>query len=298
MSSTDLHLPNVPSSAVRVAPADIVRRRSASWKGIQAEAFEITRLQRFEYSVVSPLHLLIVTERAERENGETLVEGGQKSTLRKFNRRLSFIPAGRRFYGWQDPRVLWRATYLYIDPAGPLVNSELRFPEIEFKPRLFFFDQDLWETAFKIKVQVEHSGSPGYVEALSLVLAHELIRLQQGAPVVAPVMRGGLAGRQQREVADYIEDRLDEEISLQDLAAVAQLSPFHFARAFKETFGEPPHRYLVVRRMERAKALLKDSSLTVTEIGLILGFSETSSFTAAFRRLVGTTPTNYRRSQV
>ena len=296
MSDIDLHLPDVPPSTVRVAPTDIVRRRSAAWKGIQGEAFEITRLERFEYSVESRLHLLIVTERAERENGETLVEGGQKSTLRKFNRRLSLIPAGRRFYGWQDPRVLWRATYLYIDPAGPLVDPELRFPEIEFEPRLFFFDRDIWETAFKLKMQVESSGSPGYVEALSLVLAHELIRLQQGASVVAPVMHGGLAGRQQKEVADYIEARLDEEISLQDLAAVAQLSPFHFARAFKESFGEPPHRYLVVRRMERAKALLKDSALTVTEIGLMLGFSETSSFTAAFRRLVGTTPSNYRRS--
>jgi AraC family transcriptional regulator len=136
------------------------------------------------------------------------------------------------------------------------------------------------------------------VEALSLVLAHELIRLQQGASVVAPVMHGGLAGRQQKEVADYIEARLDEEISLQDLAAVAQLSPFHFARAFKQSFGEPPHRYLVVRRMERAKGLLKNPTLTVTEIGLMLGFSEASSFTAAFRRLVGTTPSNYRRGGV
>jgi AraC family transcriptional regulator len=173
----------------------------------------------------------------------------------------------------------------------------LRFPEIEFEPRLFFLDHDIWETAFKIKMQVESSGSPSYVEALSLVLAHELIRLQQGTSGVAPVMHGGLAGRQQKEVADYIEDRLDEEISLQDLAAVAQLSPFHFARAFKQSFGEPPHRYLVVRRMERAKGLLKNPTLTVTEIGLMLGFSETSSFTAAFRRLVGTTPSNYCRSR-
>lgn len=118
-------------------------------------------------------------------------------TLRKFNRRLSLIPAGRRFCGWQDPLVLWRATYLYIDPAGPLIDPELRFPEIDFEPRLFFFDPDIRDTAFKIKLQIERSGSPGYVEALSLVLAHEIIRLQQGASVVAPIMHDGLAGRQQ-----------------------------------------------------------------------------------------------------
>jgi AraC-like DNA-binding protein len=102
-------------------------------------------------------------------------------------------------------------------------------------------------------------------------------------------MRGGLASWQQKKIADYIEDRLDEEISLRDLAAIAQLSPFHFARAFKQSFGEPPHRYHMVRRMERAKALLKVPARTVTEVALKLGFSETSSFTAAFRRSVGTT---------
>jgi AraC family transcriptional regulator len=294
MSGIDPRLANVPPSGVKIAPSDIVRRRFAAWNGIQGDSLEITRLERFEYSVTSPFHLLIAAERAERDDGETLVEGCQKSILREFNRKLTFIPAGRRFYGWQDPRVLMRTTYLYLDPAGPLLDPELRFHEIQFNPRLFFFDRDIWETAFKLKMQVENPASSGYAEALSLVLAHELIRLHRGA-TAAPVLRGGLASWQQKKVADYIEDRLDEEISLRDLAAIAQLSPFHFARAFKQSFGEPPHRYHMVRRMERAKALLKVPARTVTEIALKLGFSETSSFTAAFRRSVGATPSDYRR---
>ena len=70
MGDIDLYLPNGPPRLVRVAPTDIVRRRSASLKGIQGEAFEITRLERFEYSVESRLHLLIVTERAERKTAK------------------------------------------------------------------------------------------------------------------------------------------------------------------------------------------------------------------------------------
>jgi len=109
-------------------------------------------------------------------------------------------------------------------------------------------------------------------------------------------MRGGLPGWQQKKVAQYIEEHLANEISLLSLAQLVRLSPFHFSRAFKQSFGMPPHRYLTWQRIERAKALLGERKLSVTEIGLDVGFSETSSFTAAFRKLTGETPTAYRRS--
>jgi AraC family transcriptional regulator len=293
-ASIDLQ-PASPPNGIKVSPPDMVRRRIATWTGIQGDSVEITRLERFEYGVRSPFHILIAAERAERDHGETVVKGLQKSTRREFSRKLSFIPAGHCFHGWQDPRVLMRSTYLYIDPAGPLVDPELRFSEIEFKPRLFFFDRNIWETALKLKMQVENPVSSGYAEALGLVLAHELVQMHRGASIVS-VWRGGLAGWQKKKVFDYIEDHLDEEISLQQLAEIAQLSRYHFARAFKHSFGIPPHRYHMSRRMERAKALLEVPARSVTEVGLMLGFAETSSFTTSFRRSVGLTPSDYRRS--
>jgi AraC family transcriptional regulator len=80
------------------------------------------------------------------------------------------------------------------------------------------------------------------------------------------------------------------------LAEVANLSPYYFSRAFKESFGVPPYRFLTSRRIERAKDFLADPEVSVTRIGLDLGFSETSSFTTAFRKHAGLTPTAYRRS--
>jgi AraC family transcriptional regulator len=292
-----IDLRRAPSTGLTITPSDIARRRFSAWNGIEADSLEITRLERFEYVVTSPFHLLIISERAERDDGESVVEGGHKSTLREFSHKLSFIPAGRRFSGWQYPRILTRCTYLYLDPNGPLLDPELRFSEIEFKPRLFFFDRDIWETAFKLRMQVENPTSSGYAEALGLVLAHELVRLHQGGPAV-PVLRGGLAGWQKKRVSEYIEERLNDEIPLRELAAVAQLSPYHFARAFKQSFGMPPHRYHMSRRMERAKTLLDVPARSVTDVGLMLGFAETSSFTSAFRRSVGTTPSDYRRRLV
>jgi AraC family transcriptional regulator len=74
------------------------------------------------------------------------------------------------------------------------------------------------------------------------------------------------------------------------------LSTYHFCRAFKQSFGIPPYRYHTSRRINRAKALLANPAPSVTNIGLAVGFSETSSFTAAFRKATGLTPTAYHRS--
>jgi AraC family transcriptional regulator len=284
-----------PFAGITFSPPDIVRRQHAAWNGIKADIVEITRLDRLECGVKSSHHVLIACERAEREDGETVVEGFRRSTQREFSRKLCFIPAGHRFHGWQNPRVLARGTFLYIDPNTALADPELRFPEIQFTPRLFFSDNDIWETALKLKAQVENPGSSAYAEALGSVLIHELARLERNGSDTLN-FRGGLAGWQQKKIADYIEGHLDEEISLQHLAEIAQLSRYHFARAFKRSFGLPPHRYHINRRLERAKSLLRESVHSVTEVGLMLGFAETSSFTTAFRRAMGVTPTDYRRA--
>jgi AraC family transcriptional regulator len=280
---------------VLFTPADIVRRRRAEWNGVRADTVEMTRLVRFEFGIRSPHHVLIAAERGEREDGESVVEGAQRSSQRQFNRKMTFVPAGQCFHGWQEPRVLARCTYLYIDPAGPLIDPELRFSEIDFKPRLFFFDRDLWETATKLKEQVETPGPSSYADALGVVLAHELARMERGVSQV-PVFRGGLAGWQQKKVTEFIEGHLNEDIALQELASMVELSRYHFARAFKQSFGVPPHRYHMGRRMELAKTLLEERTRSVTQVGLMLGFAETSSFTTSFRRTVGVTPSDFRRS--
>jgi AraC-like DNA-binding protein len=71
--------------------------------------------------------------------------------------------------------------------------------------------------------------------------------------------------------------------------------PLHFARAFKHSFGVPPHRYHLNRRIERAKSLLRERARSVTEVGLMLGFCDTSAFTTSFRRAMGMTPSDYRQ---
>ena len=272
-------------------PADIARRQSMGWPGLGADNVQVTRQEPFEYEFRAPFHLLIAYERASRVAGETFLEGLPRSTLRDFSRKLTLVPAGARIHERQTPCALLRATFFYIDARGPVL-AHAALP-----PRLFFEDGALWQTAQKLKGLAEAGSAANalYAETLGAVLMHELLRLGRGAPPPEPPIRGGLSGWQRRLVAQYIDENLAQPISLATLAALARLSPFHFARAFKQSFGVPPHRYHTSRRIEQAKALLAQPARSVTEIALDVGFSETSSFSAAFRKLTRQTPREYRR---
>ncbi len=113
-------VPCSPCSSVSFSPPNIANRRVTDWGAIRADTVHITRRERFEYGYQAPCHLLIAAERSERDAGETLIEGLPKSSLRDLSRKLSFVPAGHRFHGWQAPRVLTRVTYFYIDPRGSM----------------------------------------------------------------------------------------------------------------------------------------------------------------------------------
>jgi AraC family transcriptional regulator len=285
-------------SAVAFSPAEIVRRRFATWSGLKVETVEVMRRTSFEYRFRAPCHLLIAAEVGEREGGETLLEGLPRSDLRTFTHKLTFVPAGHDFVGSQKPRALTRLICAYIDPQGPLTDPVLRFSEIEFKPRLFFEDRNLWETVVKLKGQFEYRNlmHRQYGEALGILLAHDLVRSNGNAdPLGAAADRGGLAAWQQRRLAEYIEEHVSDDIPLADLAQLVQLSPYHLCRSFKRSFGIPPRKYHATRRIERAKQLLARRELSITTIALAVGFGETSTFTAAFHRLTGQAPSRYRR---
>ena len=289
---------DVRSSKVDVAPYRAVARRGMEWRGMGAEVVQATSHDRVDYSFRSSRHLLAAYEQGARCDGESYVEGLPRSTLRDVAKKLTFAPAGHQFREWHDPRTPTAVTYFYFDPVALQAMSEFELNGAQLMPRLFFEDTTIWSTVAKLKRAIEAAEPESrlYVEALGVVLVHELVRLDRGVRRVEAAVRGGLAPWQQRIVTDYIEEHLSEQIPLVALARLARLSTFYFCRAFKQSFGVPPHRYHTDRRIAQAKVLLASRKHSVTEIGLTLGFSESSSFTAAFRRTTGQTPSSYYRS--
>ena len=119
--------------------------------------------------------------------------------------------------------------------------------------------------------------------------AHNIVSLPP------PAVRGGLAPWQLRQAKQILISRLDEPISLAELARACKLSPGHFARAFRQTTGQPPHRWLMVQRIEKAKQLLVDSTLSLAQIAQKCGFADQSHFTRVFAQLVQSSPGQWRR---
>ncbi|MFD2205370.1 helix-turn-helix domain-containing protein [Kiloniella antarctica] len=101
-----------------------------------------------------------------------------------------------------------------------------------------------------------------------------------------------------KRAIEYIEDNLDQPITLDDLAGISHMSRYHFAKTFKDLTSLPPHRYLADRRIERAKSLLMTSGLSTAEIAYQVGYNSQSNFTQAFRRITGITPAKYREVRV
>jgi AraC family transcriptional regulator len=132
------------------------------------------------------------------------------------------------------------------------------------------------------------------MEGRALLLLDSLLALH-GASRPTGRISGGLSGRQLRQVTDFMTEHMARDLVLDELAALVNLSTKHFARAFRQSTGIPPHRWLIERRIDRAKKLLSAGDLSMAEIALTCGFADQSHFTAAFRKFVGATPGSFRR---
>ena len=135
------------------------------------------------------------------------------------------------------------------------------------------------------------SGCPSgrlFADGLSLAIAARLRALHAERPqAVAPV--GAMSDGLRRRIADYIDANLGADLRIASLATVVDLSPVHFVRLFRRTFGLTPHRYVTARRLERARSMLA-STRSLESVAHALGFATQAHFTAAFRRRFGVTP--------
>ncbi|MBV9362012.1 MAG: helix-turn-helix transcriptional regulator [Betaproteobacteria bacterium] len=106
----------------------------------------------------------------------------------------------------------------------------------------------------------------------------------------------GLSGARLERVLEFIEQNLEKKLSIEAISSVAHMSPFHFARLFKQATGHAPHGYLTRRRIERAKKLLRSSALPIVHVATSVGFQTQGHFTEVFRRYAGLTPRTFRLS--
>lgn len=148
------------------------------------------------------------------------------------------------------------------------------------------------------ELRQEVSDNSLYADSLAVAISAQLLRHHCGGSHGKSVSsgRGSISRPGLRRALDYIESALEQPLGIEEIANVAGLSPVYFARAFREQTGVPPHQYVLERRVARAKTLLSTSDLPLVDVALCTGFSSQSHFSTAFKRLVGTTPGDYRRA--
>jgi AraC family transcriptional regulator len=280
---------------VQIYPSEAVKRHSTGYNSFIAETIYAPAASKMYVRYRASAHLLVLYEEGVRRRGETSISGLAASALRAFAKKLTFVPAGLCFREWQETSTSIRITYLYLDPAR---LDEFANAPANYAPRLLFEDAVLWETAAKLRSAIENNQekSKTYLEAIANVLAHELSGPKTASDQTSHANRGGLAGWQMRAVASYIDEHLDQQVSLPTLARLVRLSPYHFCRAFKQSFNTSPHRYHVQRRVEQAKLLLSNRRISITEVGLSVGYPYPGSFSIAFRKITGQTPSEFRRN--
>jgi AraC family transcriptional regulator len=140
-------------------------------------------------------------------------------------------------------------------------------------------------------------GGPLLIESLATALSVHLIRHITGPHRLPASADGVLTPRKFRSVIEYITENLEGSPTLEQMAAVVHLSPYHFARQFKATTGLPPHQYVIARRVERAQHLLRaNDQLSLVDVALRVGFADQSHFSLHFKRIVGVTPRQFRIS--
>ena len=170
---------------------------------------------------------------------------------------------------------------------------ELRADDLP--PRLYFENPSLKQSMLKLKAVMISplEQEQTYAEHVGLIILCELRDALLGKRE-APVFRGGLTAQQLNHVRDYTTANLGKDISLSELAGLANLTKFHFVRAFKKTTGMAPYQFVIFSRVERAKELLTDPNSSIAAVARSVGFHSTLQLDRAFHRLVGMTPSSYR----
>jgi len=241
-----------------------------------------------------PRHILVINLSAPSTIQERLA--GRQGHLGTGN--VVILPAGAPTTWHLEREGEVRHLHLYLSPTllqQIATSADIDPDTVEFVDTLGMFDPRIETIALSLLSELRSEGLGGrlYVESLANILGIHLLRQHSSVKQPSLPRSVGLDRATLRRVSTYIEEHLAEDLSLSELAAVAYLSPYHFARLFKASTGFAPHQY-VIGRIERAKLLLSTTNWSLAAIAHAVGFAHESHLALHFKRLTGLLPSSYR----
>jgi AraC family transcriptional regulator len=280
---------------VSESQSPMIFHHEAKWDGLELMHSrvlpgEIKDLVHAKHEISIPLHGTLFVEKHTSTGTKQLNYGREGNAC--------LVPAGQPLSGcyWNQELEL---VYLLLDQkliSNAAVNLKLS-KQIELIET--YENQDPFIIQLGLALLAEsHSAEPQgrlYAESLTHTLAFHLVRhysTLNSAP--ASIKIGGLSGHRLRKAKEFINEHLEKDLVLSEISESVDLSPYHFARAFKQATGLTPQQYVTECRIERAKHLLAESELPIVEVGFRSGFKNQSHFTTLFRKFTTFTPKSWR----
>jgi AraC family transcriptional regulator len=274
----------------------IVSSQALGWEPILVEEFQQPP-GGIEYQ--SSVDHAIVLSLAARPNRLHQVFGDQHYTGLYRKGDISITPARLP----SSYRSEGNDHYLYIQIPSQFLQQaakeaiEIDPERVELIPEFRVRNPQIEQILMLLRLELHKGGGwvgRLYVKSLANALAVHLLRDHSATQPRVALFEGGLGDRKLLQVTDYINEHLEQDIKLKDLAQLLGISQFHFSRLFKQSMGISPHQYLLQQRVERAKQLLKGTNQSVVEIALACGFNSHSHLSQQFRQLTGMSPKAYR----
>ena len=215
--------------------------------------------------------------------------------------QVTLTPAGqpirRILKGRPDVALLYFAPDFLQTVAGEVHGADA--DRVALVPRLGFPDETAERLVWLLLSEAERPGAGTLLvmQSLTRALCVHLLRSHSNLNPAPPVSPPSLGASRLQRVIEHMRSRLDEDLPLTRLAETSGLSPSQFVRAFRGATGQPPHRYLIGLRVERARALLEQTDMPVTAVGVRCGFEQPSHFATSFRALTGFSPRAWRQAR-
>lgn len=279
------------------------RIRIFETSGARVELLEFAEHVSAEFEVLMPCHVAIllpdgISEGFEWSNGRrTQKFHSLPSNTVMFNPAEEYLRI-RTGASQNHCRVLM----LTIDPntMNRVNDHDVDTANVRFQQLISLDDQAACQALVAIQLEIENPGSHAafYIDTLLMLLLTRLMRCASNLARVRQTAyaKGGLSSWRLRRALELLEGDPAEAPSLVELAHALRLHPTSFCRAFKQSTGLSPHRYLLVHRVNRAKEMMRDQERSLTAVALDCGFSDSSQFSVVFKRITGLSPREYRRS--
>ena len=271
---------------------DVGELKRKSWPGFGAEHVRIDGPLEYDFRVARPSnHVCLIN--LYRTDGETSASGVPTTHAKDLRNKLTYAPLDCELEGWCKIEKSAVVTTVSLDPVR---SEDAEIDLTQLPPRLEFEDQMLRWVMLRFQALLTDPSHDvcGYAETLAEVLTFDLYRIASGATRRA-AEGSGLSPNQVRLVTEYMESHLNEKTTISELAGLVDLTRFHFIRSFKQAAGMPPHQFMIRLRVDRAKEMLAEGGRSIAEVASQTGFGSPIQLTRAFRRVVGTTPSAFRR---